>query len=56
MTVSDVLQIKNGAANELGAGTIVVKGNLIINNNIEYEPIIVGNISNKRLASVVWIV
>ena len=57
MTINNSLQIKNGAANELGAGTIVVLGDLIINNNIEYEQITAGSITNnKQLASVVWIV
>ncbi|MFA4936797.1 MAG: hypothetical protein WC575_00680 [Patescibacteria group bacterium] len=54
-TVSNSLIINNGLLEgESGAGTIIVNGNLNINNNIIYES---GEVTErKQLASIVWIV
>lgn len=56
-TIADVLTIKNGTTingvEMSGAGTIIVRGDLIVNNDIKYET---GSVSRKRLASIAWFV
>jgi hypothetical protein len=56
-TVDQVLTIKNGIVDNgvdvSGAGTIIIRGDLIVNSDIKYET---GSVSRKRLASVVWFV
>jgi hypothetical protein len=51
-TINDVLTINNGVGTS-GAGTIIVQGDLIVNNDIKYET---GSVARKQLASVVWFV
>ncbi len=53
-TINNSQVIKNGDNNTSGAGTIVIDGDLIINNNINYQPNPVDE--RSKLASVVWIV
>ncbi|MFH1112210.1 MAG: hypothetical protein V1712_04070 [Patescibacteria group bacterium] len=54
LTIGSERVFENGLSGESGAGTIIVNGNLYINNNITYEA---GEMTDRsRLASIVWIV
>jgi len=54
LTISSNLSLANGGDGERGNGTIIVKGDLIVNDNISYSG---GSVDDTRqLASVAWIV
>ncbi len=57
-TLGSTVNLVNGTSSPLvsGAGTIVVKGNLAIINDITYGPTIGALTANSQLASLTWIV
>lgn len=52
-TIADVLTINNGEVGVSGAGTIIVRGDLIVKSDIKYQT---GSVARKQLASAVWFV
>ncbi len=53
-SINSPIQFKNGEAGESGAGTIIVRGNLQVNENVSYEA--ASPAARSQLASTVWIV